>query len=83
MILKWTPHKTAICIALALLGAWCGIAVYTMGADWWIPSIWPIAFVAYVVFIILRWERNIFRTEGAAGRSGTGIEAQNLDRPPR
>lgn len=83
MKIKWTPHKTAICIALSVLAAWCGIAVYTLGADWWVPSIWPIAFVGYMVFLIARWERRIFRTTGAVDRSETGTLTGNLNRPPR
>lgn len=83
MNFRWTPHKTAICIALALLGAWCGIAIYTLGPDWWMPSIWPIGFVAYMVVIIIRWERRTYQTTGAVDRSQTETGAENLNRPPR
>lgn len=83
MFLRWTPHKKALLIAWAIYLAFCGFVVYVLGADWWVPAMWPTAFILYMSFLIIRWERRIFRTTDAADHSETGNRAENLNRPPR
>jgi len=72
-------------IAWSLLSAWVGVAVYVLGDLWWTPSIWPIAFVIYMTWIIRRWEKaaiaSISQTEPSAPASQT--ETANLDQEPR
>lgn len=67
--MRMTPHKTAIAIAWAVLAAWSVAMYLAVGADWFIPTIWPTAFVAYLTAIILRWERGTGRTTPDRDRS--------------
>jgi CHASE2 domain-containing sensor protein len=82
-MLKWTPHKLAILVAWLIYAGVCLISYLALGweFDWWGPMIWPTAFVLYVTWIILRWERNA-RKGPSADQSGTESH-QNLNRPPR
>lgn len=75
-----TPHRRAIWIAWGLLAAFTVPMVIALGPDWWAPFIVPACFVTYLTFIILRWERRIFRT--MRDQSLEDPRAANLPREP-
>lgn len=80
-----TPHRRAIWIAWGLLAAFTLPMVIALGPDWWMPVVWPFAFVCYLTYIIVRWERRIFRKlleDEAAEQAGPQAPA-NLSRPPK
>ena len=56
-----TPHRRALWIVWIAFSAWTAVAIVALGRDWFIPVLWPAAFVRYLLFLIVRWERRIFR----------------------
>lgn len=67
------PHFQAIFIAWAILAGLSVISYIAIGWEWFIPMIWPLIFVLYLTYIVLKWRRNKMRdiaTQLAANTDG-------------
>lgn len=65
------------------LAGWVGVAIYTLGDEFWMPSLWPVIFGLWFTWRIWQAARrlkkedglkaaNISRKPASARRSGTG-----------
>lgn len=81
--MTWTPHKTALAVVWAVLAVWSTLAYITLGADWWIPTMYPALVGIVMTVLIIRWERGAFRTIRDQRREDQKTAANLPHRPGR
>ena len=84
MMLFKDPHLRAVSFICLFVGTWSGVAIYTMGADWWMPSLWPI--IVGLILVVRRLNRRRDLDSGPevvpAMRFEDQFQAANLNQPP-
>lgn len=76
-LVNWlkVPENRALGILWVLIAGWVGAAIYTLGADFWIPSLWPVVFAIFV-------HRKIIKTRKARLEWEAKNLTANIDQRP-